>query len=49
MKSRNPKFGWVRIAQQISHAFGFSIDKDVVRRGLAPHYRPGDCGSPGPS
>ena len=49
MKSRNPKFGCVRIAQQISHAFGFSIDKDVVRRVPAPHYRPGDCGSPGPS
>src|SRR2546425_4453373 len=32
MKRRNPKFGCVRIAQQISHAFGSEIDKDVVRR-----------------
>ena len=31
----------MRIAQQISHAFGLQIDKDVVRRVLASHYRPG--------
>lgn len=49
MKRRNPKFGYVRIAQQISHAFGIDIDKDVVCRVLAKHYRPGDCGSNGPS
>jgi len=49
MKRRNPKFGYVRIAQQISHAFGLNIDKDVVRRVLAKHYRPGDCGFNGPS
>jgi hypothetical protein len=35
MKRRNPRFGCVRIAQQISHAFGMEIDKDVVRRVLA--------------
>jgi hypothetical protein len=29
----------VRIAQQISHAFGIDIDKDVVRRVLVKHYR----------
>jgi putative transposase len=40
MKRRNPRFGYVRIAQQISHAFGIVIDKDVVRRVLAKHYRP---------
>jgi putative transposase len=34
MKQRNPKFGCVRIAQQIAHAFGIEIDKDVVRRVL---------------
>ena len=34
MKHRNPKFGCVRIAQQISYAFGIDIDKDVVRRYL---------------
>ena len=39
MKRRNPKFGCVRIAQQISHAFGVDIDKDVVRRVLAKHDR----------
>jgi putative transposase len=49
MKQRNPKFGYLKIAQQISHAFGLDIDKDVVRRVLAKHYRPGDCGSSGSS
>jgi hypothetical protein len=49
LKSRNPKFGCVRIAQQICHAFGVEIDKDVVRRVLAKHYRPGHSGSSGPS
>ena len=48
MKQRNPKFGYLKIAQQISHAFGLDIDKDVVRRVLAKHYRPGDCGSQWP-
>ena len=32
LKRRNPRFGCLRIAQQISHAFGVEIDKDVVRR-----------------
>ena len=49
MKLRNPKFGCVRIAQQISHTFGLDIDKDVVRRVLAQHYRPDGSGSDGPS
>jgi len=40
MKRRNPRFGCVRIAQQIAHAFGIEIDKDVVRRVLAIHSRP---------
>jgi len=39
----------VRIVQRIAHAFGIEIDKDVVRRVLARHYRPGDAGSNGPS
>ena len=47
IKSRNPRFGCVRIAQQISYVFGIEIDKDVVRRVLAKHYRPGDSGSNG--
>ena len=46
MKERNPRFGCPRIAQQIAKAFGIEIDKDVVRRVLAKHYRPvlGDSG-----
>jgi transposase InsO family protein len=48
MKRRNPRFGCMRIAQQISNAFGVQIDKDVVRRVLAKHYRPGSD-SDGPS
>jgi hypothetical protein len=49
IKLRNPKFGCVRIAQQLSQAFGIEIDKDVVRRVLAKHYRPGGSGTNGPS
>ena len=40
MKHSNPKFGCVRIAHQIAHAFGIEIDKDVVRRVLATRARP---------
>jgi len=49
MKRRNPRFGCPRIAQQISRAFGIYIDKDVVMRVLAKHYRPGsdEGGLPG--
>jgi putative transposase len=49
MKRRNPRFGCVRIAQQLAHAFGVDIGKDVVRRVLAKHYRPGGSESNGPS
>ena len=49
MKTRNPKFGYMRIAQQISNDFGIEIDKDVVRRVLAKHYRPDNLGTTGPS
>jgi transposase InsO family protein len=49
MKSRNPNFGYLRIAQQISHAFGVHIDKDVVRRVLAKHYRADPSAPSGPS
>ena len=48
MKRRNPRFGCPRIAQQVSNAFGIEIDKDVVRRILAKHYRPKPAGE-GPS
>jgi putative transposase len=47
-KRRNPRIGCPRIAQQIAHAFGIDIDKDVVRRVLAKHYRP-EAGTDGPS
>src|SRR6476660_7140189 len=47
MKRRNPNWGCPRIAQQIALAFAVEIDKDVVRRILARHYRPGqDSGGP---
>ena len=49
MKRRNPRFGCVRIAQKISHAFAINIDNDVVRRILARHYRPGNSGATAPS
>jgi putative transposase len=47
MKRHNPTWGCPRIAQQIALAFDIPIDKDVVRRILANHYRPGqDSGGP---
>ena len=48
MKQRNPNWGCPRIAQQMALAFHIEIDKDVVRRILARHYRPGQD-SDGPS
>jgi putative transposase len=48
MKQRNPNWGSPRIAQQIALAFHIQIDKDVGRRILAHHYRPGQA-SDGPS
>ena len=47
MKRRNPSWGCPRIADQIRLAFGVDIDKDIVRRILAKHFRP-ESGS-GPS
>jgi hypothetical protein len=40
LKQRNASFGCPRVAQQINKAFGVNIDKDLVRRVLAKHYRP---------
>ena len=40
MKRRNPRYGCPHIAQQINLAFGLELDKDVVRRFLATHYKP---------
>ncbi len=39
-KRRNPSWGCRRIAQQLCLVFGLEIDKDVIRRVLAKHYRP---------
>ena len=48
MKQRNPRFGCRRIAMQVSIAFGFEIDKDVVRRAVSRYFKPSPTGS-GPS
>jgi putative transposase len=48
LKSRNPRFGCPRIARIISQTFGIAIDKNVVYRVLAKHYRPTPAGT-GPS
>jgi putative transposase len=48
MKQRNAAWGCPRIAQQIALAFGIEINKDMVRRILAAHYRP-DPNRTGPS
>jgi len=48
IKQKNPSYGYRRIAMQISHAFGITIDKDVVRRVLGQHYKP-QPGEGGPS
>ncbi len=47
MKRRNTTWGCPRIAEQIGLAFDIAIEKDVVRRVLAAHYRPEpDSGGP---
>lgn len=48
MKHRNPRFGYLRIAMQVYHAFGHKIDPGVVRRILKNNYKPGS-GGVGPS
>lgn len=48
MKRRNPTFGYQRIAHQLSLVLDIGLDKDVVRRVLAKHYRP-DPTNRGPS
>jgi transposase InsO family protein len=40
VKRRNPRFGCPKIAQHLAKTFGIDLDKDVVRRVLAAHYRP---------
>src|ERR1035441_10645086 len=48
LKRRNPRFGCPKIAQHLAKTFGLDLDKDVVRRVLATHYRPDRRGH-GPS
>jgi hypothetical protein len=48
LKLRNPRFGCPRIARIVSQTFGLDIDKNVVSRVLAKHYRPTPRGD-GPS
>lgn len=48
MKRRNPKFGYLKIAQQLSHAFGVELNKDVVRR-ILQQYGEGSPPGNGPS
>jgi transposase InsO family protein len=48
LKLRNPRFGCPRIALIISQTFGIDVDKNVVHRVLAKHYRP-TSGGTGPS
>ena len=48
LKARNPRFGCPRIARIMARTFGVDIDRNIVRRVLAQHYRPSSGGS-GPS
>jgi len=48
LKRRNPRFGCPKIAQHLAKTFGIELNKDVVRRVLAAHYRP-DRNENGPS
>ena len=49
LKQRNPRHGCPRIAYIISLTFGFEINKDIVRRILANHYKPKPGTTQGPS
>jgi transposase InsO family protein len=46
LKHRNPRMGYDRIAMQVHQAFGIEVDKHVVRRILAKHYKPKYPGGP---
>jgi len=48
IKRRNPRYGYLRIAMQVYHAFGHKIDPGVVRRILKNNCKP-QPGSEGPS
>jgi putative transposase len=46
LKRRNPRFGCRKIAEHMARAFAIAINKDVIRRILDQHYRPGIGGGP---
>jgi putative transposase len=48
-KNRNPRFGYLRIAMQISNQFGTKISSDSVRRILNKFHRPDPNNNSGPS
>ncbi len=48
LKTRNPRFGCPRIARIISRTFRVDVDRNIVYRVLAKHYRPAPGGT-GPS
>jgi putative transposase len=49
LKQRNPRYGCPRIAYIITLTFGIELNKDVVRRILAKHYKPKPANTQGPS
>ena len=46
IKHRNPRMGYDRVAMQVLQAFGVEVDKHVIRRILAKHYKPIYPGGP---
>ena len=46
IKHRDPRMGYDRIAMQVLQGFGVEVDKHVIRRILAKHYRPIYPGGP---
>ena len=40
MERRNPKFGCIKIAEQLAKTFALPLNRDVVRRILSAYYRP---------
>lgn len=49
LKQRNPRYGCPRIAETITLTFGILVNKDIVRRVLAKHYKSGPGGNNEPS
>jgi len=48
-KINNPRFGYLRIAMQISNQFGIAVSSDTVRRILNKYYKPDPNHKNGPS